>query len=42
MSGPTISLLSPKAVEMAGRIIKCEEEHREKAKVRQNDGCVCD
>ncbi|XP_008333866.1 mRNA export factor GLE1 [Cynoglossus semilaevis] len=33
VSGPTISLLSPKAVEMAGRIIKCEEEHREKAKM---------
>lgn len=36
-SGPsqtTISLLSPKAMEMAGRIIKFEEEKREKAKVR--------
>ncbi|KAM7415587.1 hypothetical protein PAMA_017892 [Pampus argenteus] len=32
VSLPTISLLSPKAMEMAGRIIKFEEEQREKAK----------
>ncbi|XP_070760483.1 mRNA export factor GLE1 [Enoplosus armatus] len=30
---PAISLLSPKAMEMAGRIIKFEEEQREKAKM---------
>ncbi|KAK9522072.1 hypothetical protein VZT92_018562 [Zoarces viviparus] len=30
---PSISLLSPKAMETAGRIIKCEEEKREKAKL---------
>lgn len=36
-SGPTISLLSPKAMEMAGRIIKFEQEQREKAKVRHKD-----
>lgn len=30
---PAISLLSPKAMEMAGRIIKFEERQREKAKV---------
>ncbi|XP_008298095.1 mRNA export factor GLE1 [Stegastes partitus] len=30
---PAISLLSPKAMETAGRIIRFEEEHREKAKV---------
>ncbi|XP_040011955.1 nucleoporin GLE1 [Xiphias gladius] len=30
---PAISLLSPKAMETAGRIIKFEEEHREKAKM---------
>uniref|UniRef100_A0A8D3AZ98 mRNA export factor GLE1 n=1 Tax=Scophthalmus maximus TaxID=52904 RepID=A0A8D3AZ98_SCOMX len=30
---PSISLLSPKSMETAGRIIKCEEEHRRKAKV---------
>ncbi|XP_074495601.1 mRNA export factor GLE1 isoform X2 [Sebastes fasciatus] len=33
VSQPTISLLSPKAMEMAGRIIKFEEEQREKAKL---------
>uniref|UniRef100_A0AAQ4NX72 mRNA export factor GLE1 n=1 Tax=Gasterosteus aculeatus aculeatus TaxID=481459 RepID=A0AAQ4NX72_GASAC len=32
---PSISLLSPKAMETAGRIIKFEEEQREKAKVRR-------
>lgn len=31
---PAISLLSPKAMEMAGCIIKVQEEHREKAKVQ--------
>lgn len=31
---PAISLLSPKAMELAGLIIKIEEETREKAKVR--------
>lgn len=31
---PAISLLSPKAMEMAGLIIKFEEGKREKAKVR--------
>ncbi|XP_023150880.2 mRNA export factor GLE1 [Amphiprion ocellaris] len=30
---PSISLLSPKAMETAGRIIRFEEEHREKAKL---------
>lgn len=30
---PAISLLSPKAMEMAGCIIKVQEEHREKAKL---------
>lgn len=30
---PALSLLSPKAMETAGRIIKVEEEHREEAKV---------
>ncbi|XP_037632574.1 nucleoporin GLE1 isoform X1 [Sebastes umbrosus] len=33
VSQPAISLLSPKAMEMAGRIIKFEEEQREKAKL---------
>lgn len=33
---PAISLLSPKAMEMAGRIIRFEEEQREKAKVRRS------
>lgn len=33
---PAISLLSPKAMETAGRIIQFEEEQRGKAKVRQN------
>lgn len=33
-SPPAISLLSPKAMETAGRIIRFEQEHREKAKVR--------
>lgn len=32
-SPPVISLLSPKAMETAGRILRFEEEHREKAKV---------
>ncbi|KAG7490961.1 nucleoporin GLE1 [Solea senegalensis] len=32
-SSSAISLLSPKAMEVAGRIIKFEEEHREKAKM---------
>ncbi|XP_069580273.1 mRNA export factor GLE1 isoform X1 [Brachyistius frenatus] len=32
-SPPPISLLSPKAMETAGRIIRFEEEHREKAKL---------
>lgn len=34
---PAISLLSPKAMEMAGCIIKVQEEHREKAKVQVFD-----
>ncbi|MEQ2208526.1 hypothetical protein XENOCAPTIV_004910 [Xenoophorus captivus] len=34
---PAISLLSPKAMEMAGRIIRFEEDQREKAKVRLRD-----
>lgn len=34
---PAISLMSPKAMETAGRIIKFEEQQREKAKVRHND-----
>lgn len=33
---PAISLLSPKAMETAGRIVIFEEEQRERAKVRQN------
>lgn len=40
VSQPTISLLSPKAMEMAGRIIKFEEEQREKAKVRHDDSLL--
>lgn len=32
---PAISLLSPKAMETAGRIVRFEEEQRAKAKVRQ-------
>lgn len=34
-SPPSISLLSPKAMETAGRIIRFEEEQRAKAKVRR-------
>jgi len=34
-SPPAISLLSPKAMETAGRILRFEEEQREKAKVRR-------
>lgn len=34
---PAISLLSPKAMETAGRIIKFEQEQQEKAKVRHKD-----
>lgn len=33
-SPPAISLLSPRAMETAGRIIRFQEEQREKAKVR--------
>lgn len=33
-SPPSISLLSPKAMEMAGCIIKFEKKQREKAQVR--------
>lgn len=34
-SPPSISLLSPKAMEMAGCIIKYEKKQREKAQVRR-------
>lgn len=34
---PAISLLSPKAMDMARHIIKFEKEHRTKAKVRHKD-----
>lgn len=34
VSPPAISLLSPKAMETAGRIIRFEQEQREKAKVK--------
>lgn len=37
VSPPAISLMSPKAMETAGRIIRFEEERREKAKVRHDD-----
>lgn len=37
---PAISLLSPKAMETAGRILKFEEERREKAKVRHRDSLL--
>lgn len=39
-SPPAISLLSPKAMEMAGCIIKFQQQQREKAKVRKIMPCI--
>lgn len=36
VSSPAISLLSPKAMEMAGQILRFQEEQRERAKVRSS------
>lgn len=40
VSPPAISLLSPKAMETAGRILRFQEEQREKAKVRRPSGQI--